>query len=242
MGSDQDNWKENLNFQSLEQLPPDLSKYSSIALFDLDHTLLNVNSSYCFGKYLYRQGVFSTFKMIKLAGYYALHKANLLSMQSMQIKIFNSLFKGYSYQFFMDKADDFVQKSIDTMIYLPAYQELKKFQERGDFVAILSSSPDFLVRPISKYLGVNYLEASTYFVGESGTFTHIYRLMLGEQKAKYSQLCAKKLNIDKSNVSAYSDSILDLPLFLSVGSKIAVKPDRYLKAYCKGNDWRIISG
>ncbi len=240
MGSDQDCWKENHNFQSLGELTPDLSKYSSIALYDLDHTLLNVNSSYCFGKHLYRQGVFSTSKMIKLAGYYALHKANLLSMQSMQIKIFNSLFKGFSYQFFMNIAEDFFQKSIDAMIYLPAYQELKEFLARGDFVAILSSSPDFLVRPISKLLGVNYSEASTYYVGENGTFTHISRLMLGEQKAQYSQLCAKKLNIDKSKVCAYSDSILDLPLLLSVGSKVAVKPDRYLKSYCKGNDWRII--
>lgn len=226
-------------FHSLAQLPPS-SRFSAIALFDLDHTLLSVNSSYYFGKFLYRQGVFSTSLMLKLAGIYALHKAGILSIRSLQIKIFRTLFEGRPFQFFHEKAQEFIQEFLKKIYYQPALQEFKNAQSQGAFVAILSSAPDFLVSLIAKEMGAVYWEATAYSIEGNGNFSHISRFLLGNEKGIYSSLCSKKLGVEKSNITAYTDSILDLPLLQSAGNKVAVRPDSKLKALSKYHRWRVI--
>ncbi len=228
-----------LDFRSLAQLPSS-SKFTSIAIFDLDHTLLNVNSSYCFGKFLYRQGVFSTLLMFKLVSFYAMHKAGILSIKNLQLKIFSTLFEGRSYQFFYEKARVFIQEYLPEMYYQPAVKEFKDAQAQGAFVVILSSAPDFLVGLIARELGAVHWEATAYSVARSGNFSSISRFLLGNEKAIYSILCSEKLGIDKVNITAYTDSILDLPLLNSAGNKVAVKPDRQLKALSKYHSWRVI--
>ncbi len=64
--------------------------------------------------------------------------------------------------------------------------------------------------------------------------------MQGQDKACCLKEIAEKLSIDKSNITAYSDSILDLPLLLSAGTAIAVKPDRKLRRFSEIHQWTIL--
>src|SRR6202020_1816615 len=120
--------------------------------------------------------------------------------------------------FFIDLADLFVKEHIENLLYQPVFQELKSAQDNGAFVALLSASPNFLVKVIAEKLGIQYWEATSYDIGKSGGFLQISRFLAGNEKAAYSEQCRKKLGIEKCRITAYSDSILDLPMLQSAGN------------------------
>lgn len=227
------------DFQSLIHLPASHT-FTAISLFDLDHTLLRVNSSFEFGKFLYCRGVFSKSLMLKLAGIYALHKAGLISIQVVQNKIFKLIFAEKSLDFFLELATIFVHHHLDTLLYEPAYRKLKSARDQGEFVAILSASPDFLVNLISQKFEVQFIEASTYSIHPNRKFSHISRFLVGRDKAAYSALCSQRLGISQQNISAYSDCISDLPMLEAAGKPIAVRPGKKLNTICKNRGWEVI--
>jgi len=219
---------------------PTMPTTPSAFFFDLDHTLLKVNSSFSFGKYLYRQGFFSTVDMCKLAGLYALHKVNLLSISSLHHKIFARLFLGRSSQEFIQHAEAFIEEFLPLIANPLVIQELEKARNLGGFVAILSSSPSFLVQIIAKKINVTNWEASHYSLDENEHFSHISSLLLGHDKAEFVRIFAKEFAISLENITAYTDSFSDLPFLESAGNKVAVNPDRKLRAISVQKNWKII--
>lgn len=214
--------------------------HTQLTIFDLDHTLLNVNSSYCFGAYLYHHKNLSFFQLIYCLFCYARHQWLGLSVFDLHQKVFKKLFKGYTIQEIERKVSAFLDQKFDQMLYQPVIERLKQAQGQGHYTVILSSSPDFLVGPIASRLGVNEWRASMYKKGNDGKFHEIIEVMEGQNKADYATLLIKRLNIDFARLSVYSDSYLDLPMLEIAGKAIGVLPDRYLRKVCTKNKWEII--
>lgn len=213
---------------------------SQASFFDLDHTLFKVNSSFCFGMYLYRHGFFSSFRMLQLGLSYFLHKVGILPIATLHSNVFQHLFLGHPLIFFEQQVRSFLEENFQKMLYLPAIDRLKKAQAEGHFVAILSNSPNFLVKAIAQKLNVEQVEASVYGVNDNGCFSHIEHIVQGETKAAWVAMATEKLEIAKQNISVYSDSILDLPFMQNAGVAIGVNPDRKLRAVCQKYHWEII--
>lgn len=104
---------------------------------------------------------------------------------------------------------------------------------------ILSSSPDLLVAPIAKRLGVNEWKATNYAVDEQHCFSHVAEVLQGEGKADYVTNLLKQYDLEKSALTAYSDSHLDLPFLQLAGKVVAVNPTKKLRKECLLNDWAI---
>jgi HAD superfamily hydrolase (TIGR01490 family) len=213
---------------------------SQISVFDLDKTLLKVNSSFQFGLYLYRKGFFPWHAMLHHFGCYALHHVGLLSMAQTHKRIFSRLFLGKSHATMLSQARAFINDSFVEMIYMPAAQKLLEAKQQGQQTIILSSSPSFLVELLAERFGVSAWAATHYAVDSADCFTGITEWMLGEDKARYVKDLIQKLGITHKHVTAYSDSIHDLPLLKSVGNPVGVNPDRALRAVCCRNDWAIL--
>lgn len=208
--------------------------------FDLDHTLLRVNSSYQFGIYLYRQQFFSFPKMLFLAGCYWLHKCALLSMPRMQQKIFDSLFKGKPESIIKEHARHFIQENIQRFLYLPAVQKLKQAQDNGHYTAILSSTPSFLVEAIAKYFQVDDWGATRYSTDTHQNFLTIETLWESKNKIQYMNTLSQRLGIPPQSITAYADNMLDLPFLQAAGHAVGVNPTPALAAICRQKQWPII--
>lgn len=211
-----------------------------MSVFDLDHTLLTVNSSFALGQYLYRQKVFSLATMCYLLYCYALHKSGFLSIENLHHKIFNKFFRGKQLEFITKHARNYFEDSLDALLYQPAIVRLQAALKEGHFVAILSSSPDFLVQLIAHKLNVHFWRGSSYIVDDNDSFSQLGNLVQGHDKAACVRNYASHYGIDKSNIIAYSDSILDLLFLQSAGQKVAVRPDRQLRKLCIQKQWQII--
>jgi phosphoserine phosphatase len=216
-------------------------QHDAASLFDLDHTLLKVNSSFSFGKFLYRRGLLGPAQLLRLGLVYFLHTIGIFSITSVHKIVYKSLFHGRSSSFFDNEVNLFLEENFDGMLNEPVIERLKSAQAKNHFVAILSSSPEFLVKAMANRLGVSHFDASVYAVDEKLHFLRIDRLVQGKDKALWAAAAAQNQSISKSNISVYSDSILDLAFLESGGIQVAVNPDRKLRKLCRLHKWEIIS-
>ena len=96
------------------------------------------------------------------------------------------------------------------------------------------------MKRIAELLGVDEWAASEYGVDEKNRLSHICSIMQGEEKAAYVEALSRELRIAKDHTTAYTDSFLDLKLLASVGTPVAVNPDRSLKKIANQNQWEIL--
>ncbi|MCE2983770.1 MAG: HAD-IB family phosphatase [Parachlamydia sp.] len=217
-----------------------LAPTRNLCIFDLDHTLLKVNCSYRFGAYLYKKTKFSLFTLIACLSYYIRHKYFTLSMGELHYKIFNRLFKGACSETICNHANAFLDNEL-SRLYNPLVQiRLLEAQQRGDDVAILSSSPDFLVRLIADRLRIKHWKATVYAVDDQGVFSHVSDIVDGHKKVECVRHLVNELDCDPEFTVAYSDSHLDIPLLAHAARAVGVNPDDKLKQVCLDMGWEIL--
>lgn len=209
-------------------------------IFDLDHTLLTINSSFSFALTLKRKRFFELPPQVLCAWYFLRYKYFGLPLQQLHEYAFQSLFKGRRLSDLERRAEEFLNTDLWGFINEPALLRLRMAQELKQHTVIMSSSPIFLVEPIAKKLGVDTFYGSTYTTDEQGYLTGIKQIVDGPLKARLMKDLQAEHEISPSLTCAYSDSYLDLPLLEGAGKAVGVSPDRHLKKVCQKNGWEII--
>ena len=154
--------------------------------------------------------------------------------------IFSKLFKNRPFDQFQKLACKFLNENFDALVFTPVQQKLQEAKEKGEVTAILSSSPDFLVKLFAERFDVDEWVASKYELDKDHKFSAISTIINGEAKVKYMHSFSKRRGIPLEQITAYSDSYLDFPLLKAAGHAVGVKPDNKLRALCKKYHWDII--
>ena len=163
-----------------------------------------------------------------------------MSLAQLHDKVFEHLLKGRLLETIEQHVEPFLQDYLFSRIYPPAIAKLRLAQHLGHYTLILSNSPSFLVEKIAQLLGVNEWRATEYAVDKELKLCHIASIMQGKEKASCVQEIAGRLCISKEEITAYSDSFLDLPFLLTAGTPIAVNPDRKLRRFSEEHQWAIL--
>jgi HAD superfamily phosphoserine phosphatase-like hydrolase len=123
----------------------------------------------------------------------------------------------------------------------PALSELRRHQQEGDVVVLLSGSLQPIVDLLSRRFGADEgigtdcrIVRGRYTAGPS--LKHPFY----DDKVELLASICEKYNVAAEEVSAYADSGFDIPLLSRVGYPAAVCPDRRLAAWAKANNSRII--
>lgn len=211
-----------------------------LSVFDLDKTLLKKNSSVEFCKFLYKKNIISLVQVLFSLFYYIRHCCFGLSLEQLHNKSFKKILFGFSLPFLQEQVESFLEKELSNLLYLPALNALYLAKQSGHSTYILSSSPQFLVCAIAQKLQVHNSKSSEYLVDKHGRLCQIAIVLDGEGKSAFVEQFREKNAIAKENVTAYSDSYLDLPFLLSAGSVVVVNPDSRLKRLSKKLGWRQI--
>ncbi|MEI8328453.1 MAG: HAD-IB family hydrolase [Chlamydiia bacterium] len=208
-----------------------------VCVFDLDRTLIKSNSSFQFCLYLYQKKIFSFLHVIRSCLYYIQHRFLGLSLTELHEKTFKSVLKGMSLNTISMYVKEFVDHWLIDALYIPAICELRRAQHLGYYTLILSNSPSFLVKVIAERLNVTDWKGTEYEVDKDGKLCHIAHVLNGKEKASQVRTVIQKLGLTKNNVTAYSDSVSDLPLLESAGQAVVVNPDRKLKRISQAHNW-----
>lgn len=211
-----------------------------LSVFDLDGTLISGNSSFHFGRFLYKEALLSKSRMVRLVAAYLCHRCHYLTLESLHHEAFHLFFQGRQRVQLDALVTRFLDASLPDFWYVPALQALRDAQAAGHQVAIFSSSPDFLVRAFAERLNVDQWRSSVYPLDSLGYLNVAPLILSGANKATLLDELASACTVHPRQTIAYSDSIHDLPFLLKAGRPVAVKPDRALRSVCKQNNWEVV--
>ena len=208
------------------------------AFFDLDKTVISKSSSLALSKPFYKAGLVTRSQLFK--GAYAQLVYLMIGADEKRMERAKdgmlALTKGWNEEEVEAVVAEALERVVDPYIYQEAIDLIALHTALGRKVYIVSSSPEGVVRPLARRMGVDDIIATRAEVVD-GKFTgalefYAYR----EQKA---EAIRELEGIDLEGSYAYSDSITDLPMLEAVGNPVAVNPDRELRKIAQQREWKI---
>lgn len=218
----------------------------TIALFDLDHTLLPIDSDYEWGQFLARCGAVEPLAFAQRnADFFAQYQAGTLdAVEYLEFAL------GTLAQFSRQQLDDYqlayMREVIEPHILPAARALVKKHQDAGDLVVIVTATNRFVTAPIAQALEVEHLIAAEPELDANGCPTGklLGTPTSGVGKIAHTQawLAARGLSLDDFERSYfYSDSHNDIPLLSIVTDPVATNPNATLTAHAQAHGWPIIT-
>jgi len=163
-----------------------------------------------------------------------------MELQELHRKVFRRFLQGQSLQRIEAEVESFLEADFYRYLYIPAFARLRRAQHEGHHTVIISNSPSFLVEPIARYLGVPEWYSSEYLTDEKGALKEVGSILLGDGKATYLHKIIRKLKTKREKVTAYSDSMIDLPFLYAAGKAIVVNPSGKMRKISEEQDWEVI--
>ena len=214
----------------------------SLAIFDLDNTLLNGDSDHAWGEFLCERGIVDSEAYSQANDYfYQQYKAGTLDIFEFLEFALKPLAEIEPAQL-QQLHDQFMAEKIQPMMLDKAATLLKKHRDQGDYLLIITATNRFVTGPIAAALGVDDTLA-TDPEQVDGRYTGKVAGIPCFQDGKVERLNSwlKDTNHNLENSYFYSDSINDKPLLDLVTNPVAVDPDELLKQAAEENGWPIIS-
>ena len=215
-----------------------------LALFDLDHTLLPLDSDHGWGEFTMQIGWCDraefgrrndAFFQDYLAGRLDIHDYVRFATEAMVQR--GPQAAAAAHQRFMDEI-------IRPAIRPAAIELVRRHQQAGDVVVITSATNEFVTRPIAQAFGVDELIATELARGPDGWLTGEVAGQPNMREGKVARLAAwlAARGWDWSDVEAtfYSDSMNDLPLLEKVQHPVATNPDERLRALAQERGWPVL--
>jgi len=212
--------------------------------FDLDHTLLPLDSDYEWGEFTIRLGWVDahTFGERNRA-FYAAYVAGTLDVQD-YVRFATQAFCLQGAQAAEAAHAQFMREVIEPSILPPALELLEYHRQLGDELVIVTATNEFVTRPIARALGVEHIlaldlkrDASGWYTGEiSGTPS----MREGKVQRVRDWLAARSLDWADVESTFYSDSMNDLPLLEKVNHPVACNPDPRLRALAMERGWPVL--
>jgi HAD superfamily hydrolase (TIGR01490 family) len=218
----------------------------NIALFDLDHTLLPLDSDYEWGQFLVRIGAVDAEAFAKRnAAFFAQYQAGTLDpVEYLEFAL------GTLAQFPRKQLDvwhgQFMEEVITPAIRPAALDLVKRHQDADDLVAIITATNKFVTAPIAQTFGVANLIAAEPDETETGEITGRLRGIPTSGPGKVTHTQQWLANRGKTLASFvrsyfYSDSQNDIPLLSAVTHPVATNPNALLKAHADTQGWPILT-
>jgi HAD superfamily hydrolase (TIGR01490 family) len=218
---------------------------SNLALFDLDHTLLPIDSDYEWGQFLVRIGAVDpiAFKQANDA-FFAQYQAGTLDPDEYLAFALANLARFPRAELDAMHAR-FMAEVINPALLPAARALLARHQDAGDVVAIITATNRYVTAPIASALGVANLIAALPEEDADGRLTGVLlngnTSGAGKVTHTYAWLAARGTPLDSFARSYfYSDSHNDIPLLSVVSHPVATNPSTKLREHALGRGWPLL--
>lgn len=214
----------------------------SLAIFDLDNTLLAIDSDHAWGTFLLEQGAVDPV---------AYHEANERFMADYNAGTLDiDAFLGVALKPLAENTPEqlaawhqqFMASKVEPHILPKAEELVARHRTCGDTLLIITATNRFITGPIAERLGIDHLIAVEPEMVD-GRYTGQVMGVPSYQEGKVTRLMAwlEDQEITLDGAWFYSDSHNDLPLLEKVDHPVAVDPDDTLRNVAEQRHWRIMS-
>ena len=215
-----------------------------VALFDLDNTLIPMDSDYQWGEFTMSLGWCDgdEFKR-RNSEFYEHYKAGTLDIHAYVRFATQAMREQGSVKAAQAQAR-FIQTVVQGVIEPQALALVRSHQAAGDAVVIVTATNEFVTRPIADAFGVPDLIAvqlARDAMGElTGEIAGTPSFREGKVTRVQAWLAERQLDWASTETVFYSDSINDLALLEKVTHPVATNPDEALRAVATERGWRIL--
>jgi len=215
-----------------------------LALFDLDHTLLPLDSDHTWGVFTTEMGwndpaVFSQ----RNDEFYAHYQAGTLDIHD-YVRFATRAAREQGATVAAQAHARYMDDVIRPRITSEALALVRSHQHAGDTVMIVTATNEFVTRPIAQAFGVNELIAVELDRDATGWITGEIKGTPSFREGKVTRvaqwLSQQGLDWDDVEMTFYSDSINDLPLLEKAHHPVATNPDARLRQLATERGWRIV--
>ena len=217
----------------------------NLTLFDLDNTLLPLDSDYEWGQFLCRAGAVErdTFTARNDAFYQQYVAGTLNPVEYLEFA-FGTL-KRFPRVQLDDWHNQFMQEVIQPAIRDEARELIESHRAAGDLLVIITATNRFVTGPIAQAFGVEHLIAAEPEISAAGEITGrlIGEPPFGAGKVTQLQYWLRSLGktlSDFERSTFYSDSQNDIPLLSVVTHPIATNPNAALARHAETHGWPVL--
>ena len=218
----------------------------NLCLFDLDHTLLPIDSDHAWGEFMITLGWVDaeSFRAGNDA-FYAQYLAGRLDIDA-YTAFATAPLRARDADERRDGHARFMREVIAPALR-PASRELvESHRRRGDRLALVTSTNDFITAPIAAVLAIDTLIATRLELDADGAPTGRIAGVPAFREGKVARV-GQWLAADGSGwrdferISVYSDSLNDLALLEQATDPVATNPSPELAAIAGERGWRILN-
>ncbi len=216
-----------------------------LALFDLDHTLLPIDSDYEWGRFLARIGVVDeAHQQRENDRFYREYQAGTLDIAAFLAFQLAPLGANPPHKL-REWHDRFMAEVIIPALRPSAQALVERHRAGGDLCVIITATNEFVTAPIARRFGIEHLIATgVERDGEGFTGRPIGVPSFREGKViRLDNWLAERGTVlaDYPRSTFYSDSANDIALLERVTDPVATNPDSRLAAVALARGWRTLA-
>jgi len=216
-----------------------------LALFDLDHTLLPIDSDYEWSRFLVRTGVLDGEAYERENDrFYREYQAGTLDIQAF-LRFQLAPLAAHPRATLDAWHRRFMAEVIEPRILPQARALVEEHRARGDLLALVTATNAFVTAPIARAFGIEHLVATGIEIGADGAYTGRPKGTPSFREGKIARtaewLASLGHALDGFERSwFYSDSRNDIPLLERVTDPVATNPDDVLHATALERGWPVV--
>lgn len=219
-----------------------------LALFDLDHTLLPLDSDYAWGVFTTTLGWTDPVDFGRRNDeFFAHYRAGTLDIHD-YVRFATDAVRRQGALNSQTAHAQFMRAVIEPVITPQAQALIQQHQQAGDTVVIVTATNEFVTGPIARAFGVTELIAVELAhdsaPGGTGWITGEIKGVPSAREGKVTRveqwLAQRHLGWADVESTFYTDSINDLSLMENVTHPVATNPDAPLRAIAGARGWRIL--
>jgi len=216
---------------------PQLESMKTI-FFDLDKTILSINSGLHWVGSEWRVGQISGWQLLRALWWITRYQLGEAAMEE-PLRYGISLLRGQEEREMEERVERFFERVVGR-VRPRALEVIAEHQARGERCVLITASSIYIARRFADHLGLDDLIATRFEVSE-GRFTGAPDgpLCFGAGKRRLAESYLTSTGLSLSECWLYTDSYSDLPLLEAVGSPQVVTPDPKLKRAALRRGWPI---
>lgn len=216
-----------------------------IAMFDLDHTLLPLDSDYSWGRFTAGLGWVDRAEFDRQnEKFFRDYRAGTLDIDA-YVAFATAAFLAQGQAAAEAAHARYLQDIIAPEIHPQAIELVQDHRKQGATTIVITATNEFVASPVARLFGPDLVmavelqrdEATGWF---KGLVHGVPSFREGKVQRIESWLAQQGLAWGDVDSSFYSDSINDLPLLERVNNPVATNPDDTLRAIAQNRGWRIL--
>ncbi|MBM4391301.1 MAG: HAD family phosphatase [Deltaproteobacteria bacterium] len=211
-----------------------------LALFDLDRTLISVNSGKLWVQRELSLGHVSRWQAMRAAAWISGYHLGFTRLEQVVLDAIATL-EGATEGEIRDRTEAFYAEMVASTYRPGARQVVSRHKEQGDVVALLTTSSNYLCAPVQREFGIDHALCNRFEVRD-GAFTGKPDgpICFGAGKLHHARAFAEAQRLPLEEASFYTDSVSDLPVLEVVKTPVAVNPDPRLRRVARQRGWEIV--